>query len=234
MSFAIFVSDTASTFSTADSSTSASRLPCASKGCSGGRISRPVSRARRSRTRAANSGCVLSPVPVAVPPSGICATRGSASSMRCAAEPDLRRVAAELLAQRDRHGVHQVGATGLDDVRELVRLGLQRRLQPLERRQQLRAHLAQRRQVHRRREHVVGGLAHVDVVVRVHAALGEVGDHLVRVHVRRGARAGLEDVDRELVVVLARRDLVAGGRDALGDVGVEQARARRSPARRRP
>ena len=143
--------------------------------------------------------------------------------MRCAAEADLRGVAAELLTERDRHRVHQVGAPGLDDVRELVRLGLQRCLQALQRGQQLRAHLAQRGQVHRRREHVVGGLAHVDVVVRVHAALGEVGDHLVRVHVRGGAGAGLEDVDRELVVVLAGRDLVARGRDALGDVGVEQA-----------
>ena len=56
MSFAILVSETASTFSIADSSTRASRLPCASKACSGGRISRPVSPARRSRTRAANSG----------------------------------------------------------------------------------------------------------------------------------------------------------------------------------
>ena len=35
------------------------------------------------------------------------------------------------------------------------------------------------------------------------------GDHLVGVHVRRGARAGLEHVDRELRVVLARRDLGA-------------------------
>jgi len=39
---------------------------------------------------------------------------------------------------------------------------------------------------------------------------GEVGDHLVGVHVRGGARAGLEDVDRELAVVLAGRDLVGG------------------------
>ena len=34
---------------------------------------------------------------------------------------------------------------------------------------------------------------------------GEVRDDLVGVHVRRGARPGLEDVDRELVVVLAAR-----------------------------
>ena len=52
---------------------------------------------------------------------------------------------------------------------------------------------------------------------------GEVGDHLVGVHVRGGARAGLEDVDRELVVVLALGDRLAGGGDPLGDVAVEQA-----------
>ena len=39
--------------------------------------------------------------------------------------------------------------------------------------------------------------------------------------------AGLEDVDRELVVVLALGDRVAGRGDPLGQVGVEQARARR-------
>src|SRR5450759_1250718 len=49
-------------------------------------------------------------------------------------------------------------------------------------------------------EHVVGGLAHVDVVVGVHAVACEARDDLVGVHVRGGARTGLEDVDRELAV----------------------------------
>ena len=65
-------------------------------------------------------------------------------------------------------------------------------------------------------------LAHVDVVVRVHVLARERRDHLVGVHVRRGARAGLEDVDRELVVELAGRDPVAGGGDPLGLLRVEQ------------
>ena len=143
--------------------------------------------------------------------------------MRCAAEPDLGRVAAELLPECDRNRVHQVGAAGLDDVRELVGLGLQRLFQPLQRGQQPRALLTQRGEVHGRREHVVGGLAHVHVVVGVHAALREVGDHLVGVHVRRRSRSGLEDVDGELVVVLAGSDLVPGSGDALGQLGVQQA-----------
>ena len=43
---------------------------------------------------------------------------------RCWREADLRGVAGELLAERDRHGVHEVRAAGLDDVLELVGLGL--------------------------------------------------------------------------------------------------------------
>ena len=72
--------------------------------------------------------------------------------------------------------------------------------------------------VHRGGERVVGRLAHVDVVVGVDGArcvaLGadadgrgdgcaEVGDHLVGVHVGRGAGAGLVDVDGEVIVVFA-------------------------------
>ena len=83
-SLAILVSETASTFSAPESSTSASRLPCASKGSSGARISSPLDSVRRARTRSANSLWVFSPVPVAVPPSGIWATCGSALEMRLA------------------------------------------------------------------------------------------------------------------------------------------------------
>ena len=97
-----------------------------------------------------------------------------------------------------------------------------RRASRVERRQQVVDDLVERGEVHGGREDVVRALAHVDVVVRVHALAGERRDHLVRVHVRRGAGAGLEDVDRELVVELAVRDAVAGGGDPLGLVGVEQ------------
>ena len=37
---------------------------------------------------------------------------------------------------------------------------------------------------------------------------GDVGEHLVHIHVRGGTRSGLEDVDRELVLVSARCHLV--------------------------
>ena len=82
--------------------------------------------------------------------------------------------------------------------------------------------LAERGEVDGRREDVVRALAHVDVVVRVDVVTGERCDHLVGVHVRARARAGLEDVDRELVVVVAVGDRVAGGGDPLGLLGVQQ------------
>ena len=81
-SFAIFVSDTATTLSAPDISTRPSRLPCASNGSAGAEIASLVSFASRRRTFAANCGWVLSPVPVAVPPSGIWPRRGSASATR--------------------------------------------------------------------------------------------------------------------------------------------------------
>ena len=81
-SFAIFVSETATVLRAPDVSTRASRAACASNGSAGAEIVRPVSFVSLARTRSANSGCVLSPVPTAVPPSGIWPSRGSASSMR--------------------------------------------------------------------------------------------------------------------------------------------------------
>ena len=56
-----------------------------------------------------------------------------------------------------------------------------------------------------------------------HELEGAVGDHLVRVHVRGGARAALEDVEAEFVVELARDDLLAGPLDALQDLLAELA-----------
>jgi len=74
-------------------------------------------------------------------------------------------------------------------------------------------------------EDVVGGLAVVDVVVGMDdgvAAEGlaedlirPVGDDLVRVHVEADAGAGLEDVDGELVVMVAVDDLLGGGEDGV-------------------
>src|SRR4030095_8327652 len=69
-------------------------------------------------------------------------------------------------------------------------------------------------------EHVIGRLSHVDVIVRVHDAVsaacsteqlgGTVGDHLVCIHVVRGAGAGLIDIDHELIAEATAENLVGG------------------------
>ena len=220
-SFAILSSETATVLSAPESSTSASRLPCASKGSAGSEMSRPVSELSFSRTLAANSGMGVEPRA-----GGGAAERDlpDAAESRANAlrsESDLGGVSGELLSERDRDRVHQVRPAGLDEVGELIGLALQGGAQLVQRGEEVGVDLAQRRQVNGGRKDVVRGLPHVDVVVRVGSVARERGDHLVRVHVRRGPGASLEDVDRELVVVFAGGDLVAGLRDPLGEIGIE-------------
>ena len=125
-SFAIFVSETATTLSAPEASTSPSRAACASNGSAGGRD--------------LEAGLVGEQRAHALGELGV---RVQAGADRGAAERDLaealqrgldaldplahlRRVAAELLAERHRHGVHQVRPARLDDVVELARLRLER------------------------------------------------------------------------------------------------------------
>ena len=135
---------------------------------------------------------------------------------------DLRGVARELLPEADRHRVLQVGPADLDD--RVERAGPSRRaacagprgpgsgvfwipsraatwiavgITSLDDWPMLTASLGW-----------TGRLAAADAVVEL--LVGDPGDHLVGVHVRRGAAAGLEDVDDELVVVLAVGDRLRG------------------------
>ena len=225
-SLAILVSETATTLSAPDSSTSASRFPCASNGSSGARMSSPVSAAQPL----AHAGGELG-VGVEARPGRRAAERDLRHARQRVgdagpAEADLRRVAGELLPERHRHGVHQVGAARLDDVLERLGLGGEGLLEPLQRGQQPVRRLVERGEVDGAREHVVGGLAHVHVVVRVRALAGQRRDDLVGVHVRGRAGAGLEDVDGELGVVAALGDLVRRARRSA-------ARGRRRAARGR-
>ena len=123
------------------------------------------------------------------------------------------RIGREFLAQRHRNGVLQLGAAHLDDVLELLGLRLERLAQHRHGVDQ--PHDAGiGRELERRRIDVVGALAHVDVLVgmqEVIVALGAaeqlqraVGDHLVGIHVGRGAGAALDDVDHELFMQPAR------------------------------
>src|SRR5690606_36328031 len=59
--------------------------------------------------------------------------------------------------------------------------------------------------------------------VAAQRARGQRGDDLVGVHVRRRARAGLEHVDGEVLVVLALGDLVGRARDRRGQVRLQHA-----------
>ena len=64
---------------------------------------------------ARESGCVFRPVPTAVPPIASSYRPGSAASQRRQRLLELRHVAGELLAQRERRGVLQVRAADLHD-----------------------------------------------------------------------------------------------------------------------
>ena len=61
------------------------------------------------------------------------------------------------------------------------------------------------------------------MIVGVNARSSETSDHLVGVHVRAGARAGLKHIDREMVVVLPVSDLPCCCDDRHRRLGREQA-----------
>ncbi len=125
---------------------------------------------------------------------------------------DDRRITGKLLPQRNRHCVLQVRPAGFDYVRKFLGLCLEGSSQLAERRQQLFLDSVQRREVDRCREHIVRALSHVHVIVRMDQRLVPSsapqnldrarGNHLVRVHVRRGSRPGLEHIDDEFPIEL--------------------------------
>ena len=120
------------------------------------------------------------------------------------AQPNDGGVSAELLPQRHRGGIHEVGSARLDRIRELLGLGLQRSRQDTQRRDQPAGHGFHGGHVDGGRESIVARLAGVDVVVGVDphsGALRQRGKHLVHVHVAAGARTRLVHVQREVVVV---------------------------------
>lgn len=142
----------------------------------------------------------------------------------------LGNVAGELLAKGQGSGVLQVGAADLDDLLELLALGLEGVLEGDERGQERLLDVENGGNVHDSGEGVVGGGTHVDVVVGVDGLLaahlaaedlnGAVGDDLVGVHVGLGAGAGLPDDQREVVDQFERGDLLGGLLDGLAQLGV--------------
>ena len=117
--------------------TAASLAACASKWSSASRNGNPVIDAMSAITAAANPSGALRPVPTAVPPSASSSSSGSAASTRPTALADLGGVPGELLTERDRRGIHEVGPARLHDVGELVGLARERSGKVLERRQEI-------------------------------------------------------------------------------------------------
>ena len=151
----------------------------------------------------------------------------------------LRRVAGELLAERERRRVLRMRAADLDDVRPRLRLGVERLVQVAQGRQQAMMDLLRAGDVHGRRIGIVRRLAHVDVVVGMHRLLGAhhaaqhldraVRDHLVGVHVGLRAGAGLPHHQREMLVELAVDHFLGGRDDGLAELRGRAGRAPRSP-----
>ena len=79
-----------------------------------------------------------------------------------------------------------------------------------------------------RGNHVIGGLRHVDVIIRMHGGVGaarvtepfvrKVGEHLVDIHVVRGARTRLIHVDHELLAMCAGQHFVGGRDNGIGEI----------------
>ena len=83
---------------------------------------------------------------------------------------DLRHPGAQLLAECDRHGIHQMGAAGLHHIGELDTARRQHLPQPPQSRLQMLIQHQGSRDVNRGRHDIIAALAHVDLVVRVHGS----------------------------------------------------------------
>jgi hypothetical protein len=125
-----------------------------------------------------------------------------------------------------------MSAPDLDDAVEVLRFFRQRGAQFFQRRQQAVGDGVHRRHMHGRREHVIGRLAAVDLVVGVHQArlaslaaqqfAGAVGQHLVDVHVGLRAGAGLPDDQGELAAVLPGNHFIGCGDDGVRLLLIQQ------------
>ena len=100
--------------------------------------------------------------------------------------------------------------------------------------------------MHRGGKRVVGRLAHVDMVVRMHGTffacadtmsqhlIRKIRDHFIGVRVGRSAGTSLVDVDGEVRVVPTGGHLFAGSDDGLGELFIELAEFPVRAGRRRP
>ena len=202
-------------------STAASRAPCASKWSAASRKPRPV-RVPDPRSRApAKPGGRLRPVPTAVPPSASSASvsRGAIRRARCRARSAAR---SRRTPVRAGSASRPSGACARSSRRRRSAAAL------------LSSAACSRRSAGSSSSWIASRAATwravgitsledwptVHVVVRMdrparraQPLLREARDHLVRVHVGRGARAGLEHVEQEVRVVASLGDLARGELD---------------------
>ncbi len=121
-----------------------------------------------------------------------------------------------------------MGAAGLDDTVVRGRLGGQGVAQLANRGQQAPDHLLGDRDMHRCREGVVRRLTTIHMIVRMHRLLAAefptgqfdraIRYHFVRIHVRLGARAGLEHHQRKVLIELAVNDFLRRPLDQAGHI----------------
>ncbi len=121
----------------------------------------------------------------------------------------LSRVAAEFLTHANGGGVHEVGAADFDQVIPLAGFGFEGFREMFKGGDEAILDSDRSGNLHGGGEGVVGGLAHVDMIVGVDGVFrsdlaadflaGEVGDNLVDIHVGGGAGAGLENIDGEVL-----------------------------------
>ena len=139
---------------------------------------------------------------------------------------ELTSESAEFLTEGHRGRVGEVGASDFDDVFPLFSLSLEDIAALFESGNEAIFDLDGDGDVNRGREGVVRRLTAVDVIVRVNLLVhvetivtGEfesaVRNDFVRVHVRRGARTGLIDVNREFLVKLTVSDFLARGEEGV-------------------
>ncbi len=141
-------------------------------------------------------------------------------------------VCAELLPQANRHRVLQMRAAALQHIVELGTLG-EERITELAKGLGEVAREREGAEADGRGDHVVGGLRHVDVIVRMdrcvasargsQALVSEIREHLVHVHVVRRAGARLEDIDDEVLAMRSRQNLVGRPNNGVCERGIQPA-----------
>ena len=192
---------------------------------------RCVARAARSPCAAKPFGALM-PVPTAVPPSGSTHKPRQRVAQARDAVVDLRRVAAELLAQRDRRRVHQVRAARPSRRARTRAASCASAFTSFSAAGTSSSTIA----VAAARCTADGNTSFDDCEAFTwsfgctgaparRAVRGEAREHLVHVHVRRRTRAGLERTSiGNCVVVRAGHDLVGRGDDRVADPPVDSAR----------